>query len=72
MSKQFDPATVEALSRAVCEAWGLDPDKERPLNRSGLLVPTWQTDMVHDTVTAYLAMRAVGATMPMREEPNRG
>jgi hypothetical protein len=74
----FEPVTIEALSRAVCEAWEWEPDKDRiwPVTdqagthtQSG---PAWQHPLIQRTVLAFLAMRRVGATLPKREEPNRG
>lgn len=60
MSK-FDPATVEALSRAVCEAWGRNPDHECFFGLE------WQRPEVRKAALAYLAMRAVGATLPKQD-----
>jgi hypothetical protein len=74
----FEPVTIEALSRAICEAWDWDADKSRiwavtdemgTHTQSG---PAWQHPMIRRTVLAHLAMRRVGATLPKREDPNHG
>lgn len=43
---------IERLSRALCLAWGWDPD--RP---NGVAGKTWQSMRVSEHVLAYIAMR---------------
>lgn len=64
--KTPDPTTVETLSRAVCEALGWDPDMA-DYGIDGHKKPRWKAPFVRDQVLAYLAMRAVGATLPKQD-----
>lgn len=66
-----DPTCIERLSRAVCVAWGWDPDRRHVL-AGGLVCKLWQCDRVNDTVTAFIAMTeadraAAPAGRPKRE-----
>ena len=74
----FEPVTIEALSRAICEAWDWEPDQQKiwaTSNHTGARTtsgPAWRHPMIRRIVLAHLAMRRVGSTLPKREEINRG
>lgn len=62
---QFPAATVEALSRAVCSAWGWEVERQIEIVSGAQVIgPAWMHETVQDHVLAYLAMRSVGATLP--------
>lgn len=48
----------ERLARAVCPAWGLDPDETHILP-GGEIGKMWQAPRIQETVLAFIAMYTI-------------